>query len=28
MPLIPFEVNGAGIIEALDDFVDWYTFCD
>ena len=27
MPLIPFEVNG-GIIEALDDFKDWYTFCE
>ena len=27
MPLIPFEVN-AGVIEALDDFKDWYTFCE
>ena len=27
MPLIPFEVNG-GVIEALDDFKDWYTFCE
>ena len=26
MPLIPFTVNG-GIIEALPDFMDWYTFC-
>ena len=27
MPLIPFVVNG-DIIEALDDFKDWYTYCD
>ena len=27
MPLIPFTVNG-GTIEALDEFADWYTFCD
>jgi Rieske Fe-S protein len=27
MPLIPFVVNGVGIIEALDDFKDWYTYC-
>jgi len=26
MPLIPFTVNG-GTIEALPDFMDWYTFC-
>jgi len=27
IPLIPFKVNG-DIIEALDDFKDWYTYCD
>lgn len=27
MPLIPFVVNG-DIIEALDDFKDWYTYCE
>ena len=26
MPLIPFSVND-GTIEALPDFIDWYTFC-
>ena len=27
LPLIPFTVNG-DVIEALPDYVDWYTFCD
>ena len=27
MPLIPFVVKG-DIIEALDDFKDWYTYCE
>jgi len=27
MPLIPFEVN-ADVIEALPDYMDWYTYCD
>jgi hypothetical protein len=26
MPLIPFTITG-GVIEALPDFMDWYTFC-
>ena len=27
MPLFPFVVNG-DVIEALDDFKDWYTYCE
>ncbi len=26
MPLIPFVVNG-DMIEATDEYKDWYTFC-
>jgi hypothetical protein len=27
LPLIPYTLNG-DVIEALPDYIDWYTYCD
>ena len=27
-PIIPAQVNDSGVIEGIDDYLDWLTFCD